>query len=222
MVSRSNALWIGALLACLPACVSTDEYGRKSAANSALQTQIDDLKRYQKELEDENGRLKREVDALQKRAVEAGDVEKKRRELDELLARLGQNVGDGITVRETAEGIAYDVQGELLFEPGRAELTSKGRTALGGLIASLKSAGRRIRVDGHTDTDPIKHSGWRDNLHLSAERSLSVAAFLVQSGLPADQISIAGYGEHRPKVEGASPEAKRQNRRVEILMLKNG
>jgi chemotaxis protein MotB len=63
-------------------------------------------------------------------------------------------------------------------------------------------------------------SQWGTNLRLSVERAISVADFLIQNAqLPAERIGVAGYGEFRPAVEGATDAARQKNRRVEILLL---
>jgi outer membrane protein OmpA-like peptidoglycan-associated protein len=48
---------------------------------------------------------------------------------------------------------------------------------------------------------------------------MAVADFLIKSGLPADRVGVAGFGEHRPAAAGTDDEARQRNRRVEILML---
>jgi chemotaxis protein MotB len=82
-------------------------------------------------------------------------------------------------------------------------------------------AGRRIYVEGHTDTDPIvKTRGkFRDNMHLSTERADAVAHWLIENGdLPERQIAVVGYGPYDPRESGASANAKAKNRRVEIVV----
>ena len=81
--------------------------------------------------------------------------------------------------------------------------------------------GRRIYVEGHTDTDPIKKTRgrYRDNRHLSLERADAVASYLTaKCGLPADSIAVVGYGQYAPKASGSSDAAKAKNRRVEIVV----
>ncbi len=211
----------GALLAALPSCVSTDEYNRSRTANSALQKELDDLKGYQRNLSAENDRLRKQVDDLRATARDADAVKKQKSELEQLLEKLknGALTIPGVEVVPTAEGIAFQVQGEVLFPSGKAEITENGKATLAKLVPTLKEQGKRLRIDGHTDTDPIKYSTWRTNLRLSAERALVVAEFLTSAGLPEDQVGVAGFGEHKPAASGENIEAKRKNRRVEILML---
>jgi chemotaxis protein MotB len=124
---------------------------------------------------------------------------------------------NGVEVVQTAEGVAFRVAGGVLFAPGQNVLSDGGRRTLDGLLGSLE--GRTIRVEGHTDDTPIVRSRWGTNLRLSVERAMSVADHLVKSGLPKERVSAAGYGPSRPAVAGTSDDARKKNRRVEILMI---
>jgi chemotaxis protein MotB len=105
-----------------------------------------------------------------------------------------------------------------LFAPGQNELSASGRRTLTELSAQLKD--RSIRIEGHTDDQPIQRSRWGTNRRLSVERALVVADFLVTSaGLPDARVFVAGYGEHRPAVAGNDESSRQKNRRVEILLL---
>jgi chemotaxis protein MotB len=192
------------------------------SANQALQTQLAQLKEHQQGLAKENEQLKADLVRIGKTAADAEWVKAQKEKLDELLKRHGEGSTGAITgvdVIQTSEGVAFRVLGGVLFASGKADITDQGKKTLQQLIATLKGEGKRIRVDGHTDDEPITHSSWGTNLRLSVERSLAVAAFLIQSGVPADRVGVAGFGEHRPTKQGSTEEARAANRRVEILML---
>ena len=70
-----------------------------------------------------------------------------------------------------------------------------------------------IRVEGHTDSDPIRKSAWKTNERLSSERALAVEAYLVSKGVDAARIYSAAMGSARPKAD------KSASRRVEIVVL---
>lgn len=203
-------------------CVSPEEHRRSQSANQALQTQLDQLKDHQKGLAKENQQLKDDLVRIGKTAADAEWVKAQKEKLDELLKRYSEGASGampGVDLIQTSEGVAFRVLGGVLFASGKAEITEQGKQTLKQLIATLKGEGKRIRVDGHTDDEPITHSSWGTNLRLSVERSLAVAAFLIQSGVPADRVGVAGFGEHRPSKPGSTEAARAENRRVEILML---
>jgi len=76
-----------------------------------------------------------------------------------------------------------------------------------------------LRVDGHTDSVPLSGSGrYSDNWELSAARAISVVKFLISRGVPSDRLVAAGFGEFQPIAEGDTPEARSQNRRIELKL----
>ena len=206
----------------LTGCVSTDDYNRALQANDNLRTAMEGLQDYQAKLDEENRRLSGELLRVGKDAADAEWIKVQKEKLDRLLAQF-QNGGslqttEGVTVKSTPEGLAFQVEGEVLFESGTVAVTSRGEEILRSLIPDLRAA-TRIRVDGHTDSDPILRSGHQSNLELSAKRAVAVAHFLIANGMPGERVSIGGFGEHRPAEPGNTAEAKRANRRVEILMV---
>jgi chemotaxis protein MotB len=113
--------------------------------------------------------------------------------------------------------ITIKVPGDVLFEAGKIDLKSSSKTTLEKIANVLKKdyAGKTIRVEGYTDTDPISKSKWTDNLDLSLERAAAVHRFLQSKGLPGNRMYAAGFGEFRPR------SSKATSRRVEIVVLLN-
>jgi len=220
---RQTALSIVAVLALsLASCVSNKEYNRVVGANAALQQQRDALEKELARRGDEVGSWQARVKDLEGRAAEVSWINEQKERLSKLIAEYQSGGGreiPGVEVLRTAEGVSFRVQGEILFSSGQAEVTDNGKATLQQLVSVLRDEGKKIRVEGHTDTDPIRRSRWKSNLELSVARAVAVAEFLKGASLPADQIAVAGYGEYRPADEGTDDAAKRRNRRVEILML---
>ncbi|MHC4074708.1 MAG: OmpA family protein [Planctomycetota bacterium] len=63
---------------------------------------------------------------------------------------------------------------------------------------------------------------WKDNLELSAQRAITVARYLIQRGIPENEIRAVGCGESRPVASNASSAGKARNRRVEIVVYLRG
>ena len=220
-MSRLAEFCVLAVVATASACVSPEAHRQVVSANDALRKQIADLQRVNDEQDGELRRLTEQSVALTKRVHDATWIREQKEKLARLLKELGPGGSEqvpGVKVIQTPEGTALQVKGEVLFASGKADLTNQGRQTLKKLVPHLRN--NAIRVDGHTDNDPIDHSKWRTNLNLSAGRAVTVAEFLVENGLDPTQVSMAGYGEHRPAVAGNDKAAKAQNRRVEILLLK--
>ena len=104
----------------------------------------------------------------------------------------------------------------MFFDPGANTIRPPAKTSLDKVAAALKKdyAGKRVRVEGHTDSDPIKKSKWKSNQELSEARAMSVRDYLVKKGVDAGSITTLGYGADKPKGSDKS-----RNRRVEIVVL---
>jgi flagellar motor protein MotB len=125
-----------------------------------------------------------------------------------------------ISVQQGKEGVVITLSETVLFAPGEATLTPAALPTLGKLADIIRQKGKAVRVEGHTDNTPIATPAFPSNWELSTARATTSARYLVEKrGLPADQISAAGYGEYRPVAQNSTDEGKRQNRRVAIVLL---
>lgn len=109
---------------------------------------------------------------------------------------------------------------DVLFASGSANLSKEGKAAVAevaGLLAGI--AKRNFQVEGHTDNVPISTAQFQSNWELASARSINVVKEMVEAGMPAERISAASYGQHRPSVPNDSPQGKAQNRRIEIVIV---
>jgi chemotaxis protein MotB len=90
---------------------------------------------------------------------------------------------------------------------------------LQSIASALKNkySGRRLYIEGHTDSDPISKTKdkYRDNRQLSVERASAVQRYLVSQGVPDSVIVVLGYGQYDPL---GSAKNKAENRRVQIVI----
>ena len=130
--------------------------------------------------------------------------------------------GEGYDVRfdPSAGTITVTLPNTILFSSGQAALKKATSAELDHIQSVLqqKYPNNRIDVVGHTDTDPIKKSKWRDNWQLSAERALAVVGYLIKRGVPEDKIRAVGCGAARPVASNSAASGKARNRRVEIVV----
>lgn len=132
----------------------------------------------------------------------------------------GFGKGYDVAFNPAAGTITITLPDAILFDPGKAALKKKTITELDHIRSVLrqKYSSRQIDVIGHTDSDPIKKSKWKDNWELSAERALTVARYLVARGTRESMIRAVGCGAARPVVSNRSASGKTKNRRVEIVV----
>ncbi|UCD50699.1 MAG: OmpA family protein [Phycisphaerales bacterium] len=151
-------------------------------------------------------------------------IDELRRQIEELNRTPADATGFGegydVAFDPDAGTITVTLQNTILFASGKAALKNATSAELDHILSVLKSkyAGKEIDVVGHTDTDPIRKSEWKDNWELSAQRALSVARYLIQHGIPEDQIQASGCGPARPVAPNTSSAGKAKNRRVEIVV----
>ena len=132
----------------------------------------------------------------------------------------GFGPGYDVAFDPTAGTITVTLPNAILFDSGKATLKKATSTELDHIRSVLqeKYSGKQIDVVGHTDSDPIKKSKWKDNWELSAQRSLTVARYLIERGIANDDIRAVGCGESRPIASNATASGKAKNRRVEIVV----
>jgi chemotaxis protein MotB len=133
---------------------------------------------------------------------------------------FGFGQGYNVSFDPSAGTIMVTLPNEILFDPGSATLKKATSAELDHIQSVLKQkySNKQIDVMGHTDSDPIKKSKWKDNWELSAQRALSVIRYLVAQGIAEDKVRAIGYGANRPVASNATAGGKAKNRRVEIVM----
>ena len=159
-------------------------------------------------------------------ALEAAEAERRqlemenaelRRQLDELAAggATGFEGIDGVTSSYDNGAVTVSIASDILFDPGANDLKRAAKNSLDQVASVISSqyGSREIRIAGHTDSDPIRKSGWKSNYHLGAERAYAVMEYLKSKGVPESRMHIASFGPNR------SLATKAASRRVEIVVL---
>ncbi len=108
---------------------------------------------------------------------------------------------------------------DVLFASGSAELrTDISDPILGPIAEELAAFDNDIYIEGHTDDVPLDRDGY-SNWDLSADRALAVLDYFeLGKGIAPQRMVASGFGEYRPISQGASPQARQQNRRVELVI----
>ncbi len=149
--------------------------------------------------------------------------DQERRELEAAKAELERRLkGEkGVTVGLEERGLVVTFIAEVLFDSGKAKIRPEAYEVLDKVakVINEKVADRNIAIEGHTDNEPIKYSGWKSNWELSTARATSVLHYLEDKGTAPTRLQATGYGEYRPIVSNDTPEGRQKNRRVEIIIL---
>lgn len=136
---------------------------------------------------------------------------------------LSKEISDKEVTLEMAEkGLVVTFLSEILFDSGKATIKKAADVSLNKVADVAKDIvpDLNIGVEGHTDNVPIKHSGWKSNWELSTARATSVIHYLInEKGVAPQRLAAIGYGEFRPVASNDTPEGRRKNRRVEIVIM---
>lgn len=164
--------------------------------------------------------------AERQRAELASEASRYRQENSDLQGRLNERPAQpqmrsgfenipGVGSEFRPGEVAAVVESDILFDSGKATLKPGAKQTLDQVVSVLKSqyGPNKIRVDGHTDTDPIRKSDWKTNDRLSCERAMAVKQYLESRGIPGDRMHVAGFGPSKPRG------SKAQSRRVEVVVL---
>lgn len=147
------------------------------------------------------------------------DLEQAKRTLEE---RLAKEIADNqILLEQTQRGLIITMANDILFDSGKAKLKKNAYPALDKVAVVLNETvpDRDIGVEGHTDSAPIKRSGWKSNWELSSARATNVLHYLIGKDVSPRRLSAIGYGEFRPVDANDTKEGRSRNRRVEIIIL---
>ena len=188
--------------------------------NSAL-AQVASEERRRADLEEEKRkRLEAEAASLKDETAQLA------RYRSEFFGKLSEVLAGRPGVRVVGDRFVFS--SEVLFQPGAADLSDEGKSQIAGVVATLKDIAAAIppelpwiiRVDGHTDNVPLSGQGvFADNWQLSQARALSVVRYMQHDlGFPPERLAAAGFGEYQPVAPGDSPEARAQNRRIELKL----
>jgi len=124
-----------------------------------------------------------------------------------------------VRLRETARGLAVEINASVLFAPAQAVLQPDSIAALQAVVDVLRGVDNSIEVEGHTDKLPIATPQYPSNWELASARSSAVVRLFIANGLPPERLVAVGYADNRPVEPGESPDALARNRRVTLLIL---
>ena len=130
---------------------------------------------------------------------------------------------EGITTKITDKGLLLTFEDKYLFASASAYLDSNAKKLLDkvGVIICKKFVLHSMRVEGHTDSDPIRSMQYPSNWELSSARASSVVRYLIDRfKFSPSLFSAIGYADTRPLETSISPKDP-ANRRVEILIMRN-
>jgi chemotaxis protein MotB len=182
-------------------------------AHDTLDVDVRQLREAEKQLSDSLSQREAEL------ATRNQEVNQLRGTYDGLVSDLESEVSAGqIAIQQLREGLRLDMQEDVLFASGSADVNKGGQGVLSKVAERLKSMPNRIVVSGHTDDVPIRTARFPSNWELASARATGVVRILAQRGVDATRLSAVSFGEFAPSASNDTPEGRLRNRRIEILL----
>jgi chemotaxis protein MotB len=199
--------------------MTTEQLLRKQDELRALETKLNVQKN---ELDNLNEELK-------KREARVNELEAIIKRKDQAAAELRKKLSDalvgfenkGLTITQKNGKVYVSLDESLLFASGKTNVEAKGVEALKNVAKVLEqNPDINVMVEGHTDDVAMKGAGEiKDNWDLSVMRATSVTKIMLSNAkIDAKRITSAGRGEFFPLDNAKTPEARKKNRRTEIIL----
>jgi chemotaxis protein MotB len=183
----------------------------------------------------QNKQLAKNIEELQRALKEyqerAAQLERIKQRFELLRDKLKKLTELGLKVEIRRNRMVIRLPGDVLFASGDDKLQKEGNKVLDAVAEVIRNdkqlSGRYFQVAGHTDNKPLKGGRFGDNWGLSAMRARQVLLYLVGppdakeggGGLGVERLHAAGYGDTDPVAKNDSDESRKQNRRVELVLM---
>ncbi len=194
-----------------------------------LQETQEDLQKREDELREKEQNLNRlmaEFTAKEARVNELEDILNRQEAVVQELRRTVSSAllgfeNNGLTIEIKNGKVYVSLEESLLFASGSTTVDRRGENALRELAKVLeRNPEINIMIEGHTDDVPLRPgASIRDNWDLSVLRATAIVRILLNHGnIEPQRFVVAGRGEHMPIDPAKTTEARRKNRRTEIIL----
>jgi chemotaxis protein MotB len=161
---------------------------------------------------------------VEKRRDLSEEILRERRQLGEVSEQFEQVLAPFINdqlvaVKKNDYWIELEMNSEMLFLSGEAELSKKALPVLKKIAEVISPLPNMINIEGHTDNIPIDNIKFRSNWDLSSARATSVVHEFVKAGISPPRLSAIGYGEFHPIGDNKIEAGRFMNRRVVLVLM---
>jgi len=140
-----------------------------------------------------------------------------------LTAALIGFADKGVNVHVEGGKVYISLDERLLFQSGKIDVNDEGKTALMEIANALNQDSTTVlTIEGHTDDITYKGKAFKDNWDISVLRATSVVRYLQYTGnINPTRFIASGRAEYFPIDAQQTPEARKKNRRIEIIVTPN-
>ena len=161
-------------------------------------------------------------------AEEVGDHKNSKPMFPEQLAEVEKDLAERLAIDKMLAGLSVIRRGNelvlrmdatALFDSGTDRVKDVAMPLLIAVANEIRDKQVMIRVEGHTDAQPIKTLRYRSNWDLSTARATSVVAVMAEQGhIDPRRLMAAGYAEFQPLGSNDTTEGRAMNRRVDFVL----
>lgn len=203
--------------------------GELQTTQEQLLKKEDELKKLAAELEAKRKNLEELTAELKKREARVAELEAILKSKDDATNELKKKLSDallgfegkGLTITQKNGKVYVSMDESLLFASGSTIVEAKGVDALKKVAKVLdQNTDINVLIEGHTDDVPMAGKGdIKDNWDLSVMRATSIVKIITKnSNVDPKRLTAAGRGEYFPIDPAKTPDARKKNRRTEIIL----
>ncbi|EPR44031.1 Motility protein B, N-terminal domain containing protein [Desulfovibrio sp. X2] len=164
-----------------------------------------------------------------KQTVESGPMEGVG-DLEPLKQHVWDDIEKDVSFAESRYVQVFSISADVLFEPGGTTLAPRGEKLLEDLLPVLDKVRHPVLLAGNTSSlrdemgeayrPSVAHLPVDPSWRISLGRALAVYRFLLGKGVPSQNLRVEGFGRFHPRFDAATPEGRRMNRRVDLVLDK--
>jgi chemotaxis protein MotB len=203
--------------------------GELQGTQEQLLRKQDELKKTAEELDAKKKDLDLLTEELRKREARVAELESTLKHKDDATNELKKKLSDallgfegkGLTITQKNGKVYVSMDESLLFASGSTTVETKGADALKKLAKVLEqNRDINVLIEGHTDDVPMVGKGEiKDNWDLSVMRATSIVKIIMKNGnVDPKRLTAAGRGEYFPIDPSKTTDARKKNRRTEIIL----
>ena len=133
---------------------------------------------------------------------------------------MDRKASEAVEVTVTPRGLVISLKEAGFFDSGSASIKPEAIPLLEEVAKVLAPYDNPLSFEGHTDNKPMRSAIFPTNWELSSGRATAIARqFIDHHGVDPQLVAVTGYGEFRPVANNNTEEGRRQNRRVDIVIV---
>lgn len=168
-------------------------------------------------LDSDKNAEQKDQETLAENAALQGHLQKMSEDLETAMQELIDK--EMIRIERTPSWVEVEIKADILFPSGSAEIETPALAVLDRIAVILAERPYPIRIEGHTDTRPIRTGQFPSNWELSAARAARIVRLFEGHGISPGRMVVAGLGENQPLADNTTEEGRNRNRRVTIVIL---